>query len=81
MSAVCEQGFITAKEIMTSSDVDLLPQYLYNDLKMMRDAELIERSFSEEKQCFVYSIKNNLIKVNLITKSVELSHEQHQTIQ
>jgi len=75
MKMVCEHEFITAKEIMKYSSVKMVPQYLYGDLKIMKDAGLIARSFSEEKQCFIYSAKGNLIRINLVTKNVEICHD------
>lgn len=64
-------GSETANEINQAMKERVIPQYLYSDLELMRKSNLIRRSFSDEKNCFVYSTISDKIILNLKTMEIE----------
>ncbi|NLL94641.1 MAG: helix-turn-helix transcriptional regulator [Thermoplasmatales archaeon] len=71
LSIICRNGGVTAKEIIELYGEGLPSQYLYSDLGMMKESNLIERSFSEEKKCFVYKPHWEKVTVDFRTLTLD----------
>lgn len=50
---------------------NVLPQYLYTDLEMMRSSGMIEREFDDDNNCFVYSISGNVLKIDFVNLEID----------
>jgi len=70
INMLATDGELTAKEILDRMSDDVLPQYLYGDLELMRAASLIQRRFDDNSGCFIYSIKNKTVIITLTDMSV-----------
>jgi Fe2+ or Zn2+ uptake regulation protein len=62
---------MTAKEISNQMKSNVLPQYLYTDLEMMRSSGMIEREFDDDNNCFVYSISGNVLKIDFVNLEID----------
>lgn len=63
---------ITAKELSKKSHVEIPLQYLYDDLKKLRIAGLINRAYSEDANCFVYTASCNKIIIDFTSNTIEI---------
>jgi len=65
MNVLTSGDRLSAKEISSKLGPKILPQYLYDDLNMMRHAEMVSREFDDDKGCFLFSLRGNKLIVDL----------------